>query len=53
MRKVYAVILASGTGERFGYHIPRQFIKVAGKTKLNIRFGAGKGCTGIFAHLGA
>lgn len=32
MRKVYAVILASGTGERFGYHIPKQFIKVAGKT---------------------
>lgn len=32
MKKVYAVILASGTGERFGYHIPKQFIKVAGKT---------------------
>lgn len=32
MRRVYAVILASGTGERFGYHIPKQFIKVAGKT---------------------
>lgn len=32
MRKTYAIILASGTGERFGNHLPKQFIKVAGKT---------------------
>jgi 2-C-methyl-D-erythritol 4-phosphate cytidylyltransferase len=29
-----AVILASGTGERFGAHIPKQFLKLAGKTVL-------------------
>lgn len=32
MRKAYAVILASGAGARFCNHIPKQFIKVAGKT---------------------
>lgn len=30
--KVYAVILASGKGERLNYSIPKQFIKIAGKT---------------------
>lgn len=32
MPKVYAIILASGVGERLGYQIPKQFVKVAGKT---------------------
>ncbi|GED14524.1 2-C-methyl-D-erythritol 4-phosphate cytidylyltransferase [Aneurinibacillus migulanus] len=32
MSKVYGVILASGIGERLGYQIPKQFVKVAGKT---------------------
>lgn len=31
---VVAIILASGSGERLGYHIPKQFIKLAGKTVL-------------------
>lgn len=31
-RKVYAIILASGKGERLNYSIPKQFIKIAGKT---------------------
>lgn len=30
----YAVILASGTGERFGSDVPKQFIKICGKTIL-------------------
>lgn len=30
----YAIILASGKGERCGYNIPKQFIKIAGKTVL-------------------
>ena len=33
-RKVYAVILASGSGERLGWHVPKQFMKIAGKTLL-------------------
>ena len=32
--KTFAIILASGAGERVGYHIPKQFIKIAGKTVL-------------------
>lgn len=32
--KVVAVILASGAGERAGYPLPKQFIKIAGKTVL-------------------
>lgn len=32
--KVIAIILASGSGERLGYHLPKQFIKIAGKTVL-------------------
>ncbi len=32
MPKVYAIILAGGTGERLGFPTPKQFIKVAGKT---------------------
>ena len=31
---VVAIILASGSGERLGYHLPKQFIKIAGKTVL-------------------
>lgn len=34
MSKVHAIILASGSGERLGYNIPKQFIKVAGKTLI-------------------
>lgn len=30
--KNIAIILASGTGERTGLNIPKQFVKVAGKT---------------------
>ena len=32
--KNYAIILASGTGSRFGSDIPKQFIEIAGKTVL-------------------
>ena len=32
--KNYAVILASGTGSRFGANLPKQFIKINGKTIL-------------------
>ncbi len=32
--KVVSIILASGTGERLGHHLPKQFIKIAGKTIL-------------------
>ncbi len=32
--KNYAVILASGKGSRLGEEIPKQFIKLAGKTIL-------------------
>lgn len=32
--KTYAIILASGTGERAKSHLPKQFIKVASKTLL-------------------
>ena len=32
--KNYAIILSSGTGERFGLEIPKQFIKIAGKTVI-------------------
>ena len=30
--KNYAIILASGTGNRYGAEIPKQFVKIAGKT---------------------
>jgi 2-C-methyl-D-erythritol 4-phosphate cytidylyltransferase len=32
--KNHAIILASGTGERFGAALPKQFIEIAGKTVL-------------------
>lgn len=32
--KNYAIILASGTGERLGLEIPKQFVKIAGRTVL-------------------
>ena len=32
MRKTQMVILAGGSGERFGGEIPKQFVKIAGKT---------------------
>lgn len=30
----YAIILASGSGSRYGSGVPKQFIKIAGKTLL-------------------
>ena len=30
--KNYGIILASGTGNRYGADIPKQFVKIAGKT---------------------
>jgi len=30
--KIYAVILAAGTGERMGFTTPKQFLKIAGRT---------------------
>ena len=32
--KNYGIILASGTGSRYGAEIPKQFVKIAGKTIL-------------------
>jgi ribitol-5-phosphate 2-dehydrogenase (NADP+) / D-ribitol-5-phosphate cytidylyltransferase len=32
MKQAFAIILAAGSGERFGHHIPKQFLKIAGKT---------------------
>ena len=32
--KTYGIILASGTGSRYGADIPKQFVKIAGKTIL-------------------
>ena len=32
--KNYAIILASGTGNRYGNELPKQFVKIAGKTIL-------------------
>jgi len=34
MNKVIAVILAGGSGKRFGSDIPKQFVKLAGKTVI-------------------
>lgn len=34
MLKTYGIILASGTGSRYNSDIPKQFIKIAGKTVL-------------------
>lgn len=33
-KKVYAIILAAGKSERFKFDIPKQFVKMAGKTVL-------------------
>ena len=32
--KTYAIILASGSGSRYGHSVPKQFAKIAGKTIL-------------------
>lgn len=32
--KTYGIILASGSGSRYGSNIPKQFVKIAGKTIL-------------------
>lgn len=34
MLKNYAIVLASGTGSRLGNDLPKQFVKIAGKTVL-------------------
>ena len=34
MIKTYGIILAGGVGSRLGYDVPKQFIKIAGKTVL-------------------
>jgi 2-C-methyl-D-erythritol 4-phosphate cytidylyltransferase len=34
MRKVFAIILSAGIGERINSHVPKQFMKVSGKTLL-------------------
>ncbi len=34
MAKNYAVILAGGSGERLEWHVPKQYMKIAGKTLL-------------------
>lgn len=31
---IYGIILASGSGSRFGYELPKQFVKIAGKTVI-------------------
>lgn len=31
---IYGIILASGTGSRFGHELPKQFVKIAGKTVI-------------------
>lgn len=38
--KNYAIILASGSGERFGYNIPKQFVEVNSKTLLEYSIDA-------------
>ena len=38
--KNYAIILASGTGSRFGGEIPKQFLKINNKTILEISIEA-------------
>ena len=32
--KTYGIILASGSGNRYGADLPKQFVKIAGKTIL-------------------
>jgi len=34
MHKIYGIILAGGSGERLGFDIPKQFVKIAGKTVI-------------------
>ena len=43
--KVIAVILASGAGERAGYSLPKQFIKISGKTVLEHTLDAVERCS--------
>ena len=38
--KNYAIILASGTGSRFGSEIPKQFLKINNKTILEFSIEA-------------
>ena len=40
MMKNIAVILASGTGSRFGSNIPKQFVKLAGKPIITYTISA-------------
>ena len=39
-KKNYAIILASGTGERVGLNIPKQFAEINGKTILEYSIDA-------------
>ena len=34
MKKTQIILLAGGTGERFGGNVPKQFVKIAGKTVI-------------------
>ena len=45
--KTYAIILASGTGNRFGGDLPKQFTKIAGKTILERSIDIFEGVNGV------
>lgn len=45
--KVIAVILAAGVGERAGHHLPKQFIKIAGKTVVEHTLDAVERCRDV------
>jgi 2-C-methyl-D-erythritol 4-phosphate cytidylyltransferase len=47
MRKTQMVILAGGSGERFGGEIPKQFIKIAGKTIIEHTIERVESCADI------
>ena len=36
---IYGIILASGMGSRFGHELPKQFVKIAGKTVIEHTIG--------------
>ncbi|MBR6127578.1 2-C-methyl-D-erythritol 4-phosphate cytidylyltransferase [bacterium] len=45
--KTYAIILASGTGNRFGGDLPKQFTEIAGKTILERSIEVFEGVNGV------
>ena len=49
--KNYVIILASGTGSRCGSDIPKQFIKIAGKTIFEHTVGIFEGLKEIDDHI--